>query len=374
MPGAGRRRCWAVLAVLLVAGCAGTTPRATPAPPPSTHRPAGHPPQARFSPGTTSLRTPVRRAPTGRPVTLAFGGDVHFEGSVRRRLLNNPATTLEPVASLLRGADLAMVNLETPVTDRGTAEPKQFVFRAPASAFTALKAGGVDVVTIANNHGEDYGLVGLGDTLRAGRAAGMPIVGAGVDQAAAFAPWRRTIRGQRIAVIGATQVLDDFAITRWAAGPGKPGLASAKQASVLLDAVRRARTDSDTVVVYLHWGVERHQCPQADATNLARQLVSAGADVVVGSHAHVLVGAGYLGGAYVDYGLGNFLFYAHGSGPATTSGVLTLSTRGHAVVGARWSPAVLRDGTTSPVTGSAAVAAIRARDALRGCAGLAAHP
>ena len=312
--------------------------------------------------------------PTGRPVTLAFGGDVHFEGSVRRRLLSNPATTLEPVASLLRGADLAMVNLETSVTDRGTPEPKQFVFRAPASAFTALKAGGVDVVTIANNHGEDYGLVGLGDTLRAGRAAGMPMVGAGADQAAAFAPWRTTIRGQRIAVIGATQVLDDFAITRWAAGPGTPGLASAKQASVLLDEVRRARTDSDTVVVYLHWGVERHQCPQADATNLARQLVAAGADVVVGSHAHVLVGAGYLGGAYVDYGLGNFLFYAHGSGPATTSGVLTLTTRGHAVVGARWSPAVLHDGTTSPVTGSAAVAAIRARDALRGCAGLAAQP
>ena len=81
--------------------------------------------------------------PTGRPVTLAFGGDVHFEGSVRRRLLGDPATTLEPVASLLRGADLAMVNLETPVTDRGEPEPKQFVFRAPASAFTALKAGGV---------------------------------------------------------------------------------------------------------------------------------------------------------------------------------------------------------------------------------------
>ena len=157
-------------------------------------------------------------------------------------------------------------------------------------------------------------------------------------------------------------------------GPGKPGLASAKQTPVLLDAVRRARTSSDTVVVYLHWGVERQQCPQADATTLARQLVAVGADVVVGSHAHVLVGAGYVGRAYVDYGLGNFLFYAHGGGPATTSGVLTLTTRGHAVIGARWSPAVLHDGTTSPVTGSAAVAAIRARDALRGCTGLAAQP
>ncbi len=369
---------------IMLAACGGATDAATPAaaPPTSSTPPAagsratptGAPaPSASPAQGSAQAAGGPRVA-TGRPVTLAFGGDVHFEGSVRRRLDANPATVLEPVAGLLRTADIAMVNLETAVTQRGTAEPKQFTFRAPRSGFTALKAGGVDVVTVANNHGEDYGPVGLADTLDAARTAGFPLVGAGVDEASAYAPWRTTVNGQRVAVLGATQVLDDFAVDRWAAGPGKPGLASAKRTDVLLDAVRRARPGTDTLVVYLHWGVELQQCPNAVATGLARDLVAAGADVVVGSHAHVLLGSGYLGGAYVDYGLGNFVFYAGGGGPTTQSGVLTLTTRGRAVTEARWSPAVLRDGVTSPLAGDAATTAEAAHDRLRACTGLTAAP
>ena len=147
------------------------------------------------------------------------------------------------------------------------------------------------------------------------------------------------MKGQRIAFFGATQVLDSFAVDRWAAGPDKPGLASAKREDVLVDAVRAARADSDTVVVMLHWGVETATCPQEPAQQLAERLVEAGADVVVGSHAHVLQGSGYLDGAYVHYGLGNFLFYSSGGGPNTRSGVLTLTVAGRAVTDDRWDPA-----------------------------------
>ncbi len=83
-------------------------------------------------------------------MTLAFGGDVHFEGVIRSRLTSNPATAVGPIASMLRRADLAMVNLETAITTRGTPQSKSFTFRAPASAFQALKAAGVDVATMAN--------------------------------------------------------------------------------------------------------------------------------------------------------------------------------------------------------------------------------
>ena len=85
---------------------------------------------------------------------------------------------LAPIAPVLRRADVAMVNLETAVTDRGSAAAKAFTFRAPTSAFSALAAGGVDVVNVANNHGMDFGPTGLRDTLSAGKRAGMPIVGA----------------------------------------------------------------------------------------------------------------------------------------------------------------------------------------------------
>ena len=89
-----------------------------------------------------------------------------------------------------------------------------------------------------------------------------------------------------------------------------------KNVDVLVAAVRAARLVSDTVVVYLHWGIEGHTCPSSDQRALAQALVLAGADVVVGSHAHRLLGGGRLGSAFVDYGLGNFAFYARRFGRA----------------------------------------------------------
>lgn len=304
-------------------------------------------------------------------LTLAFGGDVHFEGVDGARLRADPATALAPVASLLRGADVAMVNLETAVTSRGTPAAKQFVFRAPPSAFVALRAAGVDVVTMANNHGEDYGRVGLTDSLVAASDAGFPVVGVGADARAAFAPWRTTVRGRRVAVLGATQVLDESLQAAWTATDSTPGLASAKDVDRLVAAVAAARTDSDTVVVYLHWGQELASCPLPQQAALARQLADAGADVVVGSHAHVLLGGGHLGtdGPYVDYGLGNFVFYSAG-GMTAESGVLTLTVDGRRVTASSWAPARLSAGVARPLAGAAADRARSAWDGLRRCTGL----
>ena len=98
---------------------------------------------------------------------MAIGGDVMFEGMLRQRLDADPATAMGPVAEVFQEADVSVVNLETAVTDGGTPAPaKQFVFRAPATAFTAFKEAGIDVATVANNHGMDYGTEGLLDTLR----------------------------------------------------------------------------------------------------------------------------------------------------------------------------------------------------------------
>ncbi len=276
---------------------------------------------------------------------------------------------LAPVSPLLADADIAMVNLETAVTDRGTPVPKAFAFRAPSTAFSALRAGGVDVVSVANNHGMDYGAAGLRDTLAAGRKAGMPIVGAGTDDERAYAPHRVTVKGQRIAIVGATQVLDDQLVSAWTAGPEKIGLASAKDEPRLLRAVREARRTSDTVVVFLHWGLELSSCPTASQTSLARKLAKAGADLVVGSHAHVLVGGGMLRGTLVAYGLGNFVFYA--SREATTrSGVLRVTVTGRRIDAYRWRPARISGGIPYPLTGGERAEAVAGWRALRSCTNL----
>jgi poly-gamma-glutamate capsule biosynthesis protein CapA/YwtB (metallophosphatase superfamily) len=323
---------------------------------------------------TAAARAPAKPGEArGEAVTLAFGGDVHFEGALERRLNRDPATAMGPIATVLRRADLAVVNLETAVTDRGTPADKSFTFRAPATAFTALRAAGVDVATMANNHGMDFGQTGLADSLSAAAAAKFPVIGIGRDADQAFRPYMATVNGQRIAVIGATQVLDDNLSAAWTAGEDKPGLASAYQVDRLLAAVRAARRAADTVVVDLHWGRELAACPIGRQRQLAPRLVQAGADIVVGSHAHVLLGGGYMGSAFVDYGLGNFVFYS-GGGVTARSGVLSLTVRGRAVTKSQWVPATISGGIPIPLTGSAADQAVASWKALRGCTGLAAAP
>jgi capsule synthesis protein PGA_cap len=360
------------LAALLLSACAGGDDPGQAAP--TTRTTAAEAPATTARPTTTAPpRAGATREPTGEPVTLAFGGDVHFEGAIESRLNADPATTFGPIAAVLRRADLAVVNLETAITTGGTPAPKEFNFRAPPSALTALKGAGVDVATMANNHGMDYGVSGLRDSLAAARAARFPVIGIGRDAAEAFAPYRTTINNQRIAVIGATQVLDSSLAAAWSAGGDKPGLASAYDEDRLLAAVRAARGQADTVVVDLHWGRELVDCPIDRQRTLAVKLVAAGADVVVGSHAHVLLGGGFLRGAYVHYGLGNFVFYARG-GETAESGVLLLTMRGRAVAESRWVPALISGGIPVPLEGAAATRAVASWQSLRDCTGLAARP
>jgi poly-gamma-glutamate synthesis protein (capsule biosynthesis protein) len=232
----------------------------------------------------------------------------------------------------------------------------------------------------------DFGPVGLRDTLDHARAAHFPLVGSGLDDREAFAPYRVTVHGNRVAVLAATQVLDDNLAAQGSAGPEHAGLASAKNPERLVAAVRSARQSSDTVIVYLHWGQERMSCPTRAQQDLAGQLVGAGADIVVGSHAHVQLAGGWYaregqhgglhGGqaAYVDYGLGNFVFYASGTGPQTRAGVLLLTVAGRTVRDAQWLPATVQGGVPVPVPASRAAAAVHMWDSLRACTSLSATP
>ncbi|MFB4300489.1 CapA family protein [Actinomadura sp. NTSP31] len=330
--------------------------------------------------GATPLATasPAKPKPApseaaAQPIVLAFGGDTHFEGQLRSRLAN-PSTALGPVASTLRAADLAMVNLETAVTTGGTKAPgKEFAFRAPPSALTALRRAGVDVASMANNHGMDYMEEGLRDSLAAIKRSGFPVVGIGRDEDQAYRAYRTTVKGNRIAIVGATQVLDDQLVTAWTATGSKGGLASAKDIPRMVQAVKDARKDSDLVIVHLHWGQELKACPLPRQQELAKALVAAGADIVVGGHAHVPLGGGYLNGKYVHYGMGNFVFSsAHDQ--TAKSGVLLLRVEGRKVTKAKWKPAQIIGGLPVPMKGAAAAAEVERWNGLRECTGLTARP
>jgi len=312
----------------------------------------------------------------GKPVTLAFGGDVHFEGVLAERLANNPQTALDgDIATLMSGADISMTNFESALISGACTDPqpKQYVFHAPPAALTAFKAAHVTLVTEANNHGEDCGRPGLAQSLAIANAAHYPIIGIGANAAQAFKPYRATVHGQRIAIFGATEVLDSDLITSWTATSTQAGLASAYQEGELVSAVQAARKDADTVIVFLHWGTETQECPNSVQVPLAKELAKAGADIIVGSHAHVELGAGYLGSALVDYGLGNLAFY-NTSPPEIYSGALHVTVTGRHIDKFSWRPAQISGGLPVPLSGAAATAALKRWEGLRRCTGLSATP
>lgn len=319
---------------------------------------------------TTTSTTRPRRG-SGEPVVFAFGGDVHFEGSLRSQLAADPYGMFAPVAGELGAADIAMVNLEAAITEGGTPEPKAYNFRTPATALAALSSAGVDAVSIANNHGVDYGPAGLADTLAAKAASTIPVLGVGNNAAEAYAPWQTVVKGQRISVFGATDVLDEQFYSTWPATDLQAGIASAKDANQarLVAAVAASRAVSDTIVVYLHWGVEGSTCPSTRQQELAQSLVAAGADIVVGSHAHRVQGGGRLGTAFVDYGLGNFVFYNE-SGESGRTGILSVTATGRDVDAYQWKPARIVGGIPRLLTPPDSDAAVAAWDAQRACTGL----
>jgi Bacterial capsule synthesis protein PGA_cap len=330
------------------------------------------------APASSSTSPSPAPAPTDtRPAgefTFSFAGDVNFEKRTADRLAADPATAFGVAAPGLSAADLTMVNLETAITTGGSVQNKEFTFRAPPVALTALKDAGVDVATMANNHGADYGASGLADTLAAIGTGVLPVVGIGANSTAAYAPWVTTVRGVKIAVIAASQVQDET-LANFTAGPAKAGIASAFSPQ-LIAAVKAAKAAGDVVITYIHWGTEYTSCPNANQKSLATQLAAAGASAVIGTHAHMLQGAGWRpDGTYVAYGLGNYLWWESFGNNQDDNGVLTLTFDGDKVVSDSFAPSHLDStGVPVPATG-ATLAHINAEwTAARACSGLAASP
>ena len=365
----------------LCAALAACTSREEPAAPP----PAGSSSTPSAVPSEPTTPTPAPEAARG-PVRIAFVGDIHFEGVLADRL-RDPMTALSPVRDALSAADLTIANLETSLGSGGRLEPgKRFIFSAPPEALTALAAAGVDVATMANNHALDLGRERLPSTFRAIRRAAradppLEVVGIGRDADEAFAPAVRDVRGTLVATIGASVAdLDPTAdpTGRWAATDERPGIADAVDPARLLAEVRRTRRSADVVVVYLHWGIQGQRCPTPDQRTLASSLVDAGADVVVGSHAHQLQADGRLRTGYVAYGLGNYAWYFPGDDATSRTGVLTLTIRPRPdderrtrPVRAAWTPQRIgADGLPAAATDRDATDFRADRDSLRACSGL----
>ena len=284
---------------------------------------------------------------------LLAGGDV--------LMTRTEPAGIDPFASLdppLGSADFSLVNVEMAISDRGEPHWKEFVFRAPPSAAERIAAGGVSVANLANNHANDYGPDALTDTIDLLEAAGVTTVGAGRNADEAY-QYRLlpAANGVQVAFVGASMIVP----ANFAAGATTAGIASAHSPARarVLDTVRAAAADADAVIVAVHWGIERDTCPSNDQRLLARQLLDAGADAVIGHHPHVLQPVELVGSKLVAYSLGNFIWHVR-SGILGETGVLQIDFDGDGVVTWEFHPHVLdADGAPAPADSGERVERIR---------------
>jgi Bacterial capsule synthesis protein PGA_cap len=234
-------------------------------------------------------------------LSIAAVGDLSFEGSWSDR----PSLDwFSDVGPRFRQSDLVVGNLESPLLTSGQPIEGKCTLRGCPEWADVLRGAGITLVSLANNHVMDYGAAGLMSTFAALDRAGVGYVGAGLDRERACAPTFFSVRGIRIAILARTSV----AVTAPTyAGQATPGVAFLDPAETTA-AIQSCRRDADVRILLLHWGLEEYRYPSPAQRQLARQLVRAGADIIIGHHPHVSQGIERVGDAVVAYSLGNFVF------------------------------------------------------------------
>jgi poly-gamma-glutamate synthesis protein (capsule biosynthesis protein) len=247
------------------------------------------------------------------PLRLLFGGDVMLGRLVGEAMLREGADyPLGAVSPLLRGADLAIANLECAVCEpceRWHGAPKAYYFRAPPAAGTALAEAGIGLVSLANNHILDYDVQGLLDTLRILDTHGIAHAGAGTDLAAATAPAIVERRGVRIGMAAFCDHQDDFAAT-----DDHPGMAwlGLHDEAAAIDAFARALAPlrAEGVrwpILSLHWGPNMVSEPSSRQRRLAHAAIEVGWKIVFGHSAHVFQGVELHKGCPIIYAAGDLV-------------------------------------------------------------------
>lgn len=254
----------------------------------------------------------AQEAPDSDRVVITVAGDVLPESSWQGP--HNAPHLFDGVREEFSRADLVFVNLEEPITRSSTVTPYKnqaavkagldYILRARNPALPGIfKESGIGLVGLANNHMMDYTVAGLEDTLSGFDEARLPVVGAGRKAQAERAYIFRK-QGVRVALLAFTDVVPHH----YEATATRPGIASSKKLSDLVEAIWRARRQADFVVLMIHWGGQGSPLITRRQHQLARVAVKAGCDVVVGMHPHVMQGVEYVNDRPVFYSIGNFAF------------------------------------------------------------------
>lgn len=257
----------------------------------------------------------VKKQETGNDeAILLFAGDILFDDSytvmvtMRQRGSIRACFSAETLREM-EEADIFMLNNEFTYTNRGEPTPgKAFTFRAKPENAAMLHELGVDIVSLANNHAYDYGEISLLDTLATLKGIDMPYVGAGRNLAEASGIVYFQAGSQKIAFLSGTQIERMTPPDTKGASENTPGVFRCLTETEIFDKIAEAKENSDFVVVYIHWGTEKTDQLDWAQPGMAKSLAQAGADLIIGDHAHVLQPLANVEGVPTIYSLGNYWF------------------------------------------------------------------
>ncbi len=232
-----------------------------------------------------------------KSITISFAGDVtmgNYKGSPYdgtfdhefKKQDGNYDYFFENVRGIFSEDDLTVVNLEGPLTTALDAKVKQFAFKGDPSYVNILTSGDIEAVTLANNHSEDYFAQGIEETKFILKENNINYFGLGEKSVV-------DSNGIKVGLLG---------YNGWPENYNQENLDSMK------DDIESLKKEANMVVVYFHWGEERSYNPNQVQKDFAHSAIDSGADVVMGSHPHVLQGIEKYKEKYVSYSLGNFCF------------------------------------------------------------------
>lgn len=245
--------------------------------------------------------------PEDSDVTLLAVGDIMMARHIGKIFHKKGGEHIfQKVSPLFQEADIAFCNLESVLGEPQDNIPfaeKPFNFRASTECAQALADAGFDVVSMANNHAMDYGPRPIQTTRALLADLGLQPFGAGKDLAEATTPALMDVKDTRVIFLGYA-IADS---SRPFAGRHQPGMAPIDVALIRRD-IRKWRDQADVLIVSMHWGLEYHHEPSPTQRAVARKVIDAGADMILGHHPHVLEGLETYKGKTIVYSMGNFVF------------------------------------------------------------------
>ena len=235
-------------------------------------------------------------------VELVFAGDTTLD-SAPGQLIRRGIDPFKSFNALFSNADIRLLNLECVIATTGQAVPKHYTFRAEPRVLHTLKRH-IDGVTLANNHSGDYGRQAFAEMLTLLATHNIAQAGGGMNLAQAHTPWIVERNGIRIAILS----YNEFMPRSYEAGAHAPGVAWSEDEQVV-DDIRNARRihQADIVLPFMHWGWENEARANLRQRQLAKKMIEAGADAIIGGHPHVTQDIEFYKSKPIIYSVGNFI-------------------------------------------------------------------